>query len=150
MPLNCDCYPGCWGDHVLERNWFSYTGTKRVCDSLYRISVSILPRGTYVVRVASRIEGNTAVPVNMIFFENHDLFEKVWQYYANAQEVVLPGDLYKAQRSKIEKDLAEVENQLSTLQCQRDHYYALISQLNRKIMQAEISQSVREDKNDSK
>ena len=62
MPLNCDCYDGCWGDH--SENWprvIVPTGAfillkgkpgtlqrQTVSEALFAAAVKLLPHGTYV------------------------------------------------------------------------------------------------------
>ena len=43
MPLNCDCYGGCWGDH--SEDWPS---TPDESESMRKLAVLTLPYGTYV------------------------------------------------------------------------------------------------------
>lgn len=43
MPLSCDCYPGCWGQHAVELGWLRVTDPR-----LMRLLQRVLPRGTYV------------------------------------------------------------------------------------------------------
>jgi hypothetical protein len=48
MPLNCNCYEGCWGDHAIKKGWKSIGSTKEDIDHIYRLAVKMLPYGTYV------------------------------------------------------------------------------------------------------
>lgn len=48
MPLNCDCYGGCWGTH--SENWPAIRSSKEEIDRLFRMAgrEQVLPYGTYV------------------------------------------------------------------------------------------------------
>lgn len=47
MPLNCDCYAGCWKEH--SNSWPKIMHTESILNELYFRCVKILPRGTYVL-----------------------------------------------------------------------------------------------------
>lgn len=52
MPLNCDCYPGCWGDH--SEGWSEIADPQ---DKFRIRAVKSLPYGTYVtVKGKLRVE----------------------------------------------------------------------------------------------
>lgn len=58
MPLSCDCYGGCWGDH--SQQWPRVAGTPTPVEqtkhqtvsaeamAYYRLAQKVLPYGTYV------------------------------------------------------------------------------------------------------
>lgn len=45
MPLTCDCYGGCWGDHAKERGWKSVPYTL----DRWTFVINKFPYGSYVV-----------------------------------------------------------------------------------------------------
>lgn len=47
MPLSCDCYPGCWGQHSLT--WAKVVNSSEgQAQSMFRSCVKVLRYGTYV------------------------------------------------------------------------------------------------------
>ena len=47
MPLSCDCYDGCWGDH--SKHWPSIRATNGISiDVLWAVSKRVVPYGSYV------------------------------------------------------------------------------------------------------
>ena len=61
MPLNCDCYAGCWGDH--SEGWPEIQDT----DDKYRAAaIGLLPYGTYVT-----------MPGNVLRVQGADLVAKL-------------------------------------------------------------------------
>lgn len=66
MPLNCDCFPGCWGVHVKEKRWPRITGYYGMNpDKIHSIlcKTDTVPYGTFVI-----FEGK-------IYFETRDVME---------------------------------------------------------------------------
>lgn len=59
MPLSCDCYPGCWGDHSRDWPLVPFNGAPK---SDTRVVVrAVVPRGSYVeVGEGIRIEPDYA------------------------------------------------------------------------------------------
>lgn len=48
MPLNCDCYGGCWGDH--SKNWpFIRFPNSNEANKAFRLCHKNIPYGTYVI-----------------------------------------------------------------------------------------------------
>jgi len=62
--LNCDCYPGCWEDHVKSRNWpklsIPYPHPKEVRDVLFKDGLY----GTYVFGKIDEFNRQTLYVIN--------------------------------------------------------------------------------------
>lgn len=62
MPLNCDCYPGCWGDH--SKDWPLIPLDERNASQLRADVGRLVPYGSYVeVEGGIRIEPGYSVAV---------------------------------------------------------------------------------------
>lgn len=46
MPLNCDCYGGCWADH--SKDWPRLGDAPWIAETFFAVARQHLPYGTYV------------------------------------------------------------------------------------------------------
>ncbi len=72
MPLNCDCYGGCWGDH--SKDWPSLTDINK---SFRKLALQVLPAGTYVT-IDNRLRVETPELVQILIEKKYN--ETLKQY----------------------------------------------------------------------
>ncbi len=66
MPLSCDCYGGCWGDH--SKDWPSITDKDK---SLRKLAIQVLPYGTYVI-MDNRLRIETVALAQILIEKKYD------------------------------------------------------------------------------